>query len=117
MSDIYSIKQNKMAKQLEKFETLRPEFNRSLKGSEIYLECAVNENTYIQIWASQKRVSFWEPIHLKMRVVQGWNNLVDEDVYLDTAEEANSEVIRFLFVNGSSFELSLINNVDSNISR
>lgn len=96
-------------KQLQKFETLRPEFSRSLKGSEIYLECAVNENTYIQIWASQKRVSFWEPIHLKMRVVQGWNNLVDEDVYLDTAEEANTEVLRFLFVNGSSFEIILVN--------
>lgn len=104
-------------KELQQFWEMRPEFIPSLSSPRLYLDCQVNDDTFIQIWASQDRVCFHEPIHLKMRVVQGWNKLVDENVYVDSAVEANTEVLRFLFVNGSSFELSLIKNVDLNTCR
>lgn len=102
-----------MRKDLAKFYELRPEFTPSLFKPTLYFDCQIDESTFIQIWASQDRIYFWEPIRLQMRVVQGWNTLVKEDICLESAEEANTEVVRFLFDNGGSFELSVIKHVNS----
>jgi hypothetical protein len=84
-------------KLLQELWKTRPEF--SLSSNSLYLESKVNENTYIQIWASQEKKRFGELLLLEMRVVQGWAKLENEQMYCETAELANREVLRFIYIN------------------